>query len=517
MLTSLRQSTSSVLATARRSLFVKSAAKSEQRQRLVILGSGFAAFEALRNVDTRLFDTVVISPRNYFVFTPLLASAACGTLEPRCTLEPIRNSKLASSNTHVYLAKCEDIDFGKRIVKCVSNATGLSPTSAAESAADGSSTNPAAFDIEYDQLVVAVGARSNTFNTPGVSQHAFFLKDIEDARRIRSRVIECFERASQPHVTDEEKKRLLHFAIVGGGPTGMEYGAELHDLIHEDLRGLFVDVVAHAKISIYDVAPTVLGSFDKKLADYATNRFRRQGIEIKTSTSIKSVSATHLYLKHGKPADATAASNSTAAAAVVNGEEEVPYGMLIWATGITEVPLIERIGASVVKDGRKRVVTDASLRPFDVQTNKPIDGVYVLGDCGTIQNYELPATGQVAKQQGKYLAKTLNAAVRQSPSEIPTSPPPFSYHHMGSLAYVGGWRALFELKPMPTHPHDPNAPEPEEAGGVLSNLRVRASGLGAWLFWRSAYMTNAVSIRNKILIPGFWFLTWLLGRDISKF
>lgn len=148
--------------------------------------------------------------------TPLLAGAAVGTLEFRCVTEPVR--KYARSMTF-FQSWADKIDFKKREITC---------TPATKPIPGAFPAEQPSFHVNYDKLVIAVGAYSQTFNTPGVKEHGTFLKDVSDARRIRMRVLECFEQASQPTLSDVQRRGLLHFAIVGAGPTGIEFAAELH-------------------------------------------------------------------------------------------------------------------------------------------------------------------------------------------------------------------------------------------------------------------------------------------------
>ena len=128
-------------------------------------------------------------------------------------------------------------------------------------------STPQTYTLPYDKLVIAVGSFSNTFNIPGVSENAFFLKDISNARAIRARIIECFEKAAQPNTTEKKQIQLLHFAIIGGGPTGIEFGAELHDFIRDDVSRLYPGLINKVQITIYDVAEKILSSFDSELAE----------------------------------------------------------------------------------------------------------------------------------------------------------------------------------------------------------------------------------------------------------
>lgn len=200
----------------------------------------------------------MISPRSYFVFTPLLAGTAVGTLETRAVLEPVRRLGL----DNFYQGWADDIDFARKTVRVEANTsddlvsrTWLMVTNPADRTGKG-----ATFDVSYDKLVIAVGSYSQTFGIEGVREYANFLRDIADARKIRMKVLQTFEKAALPITTDDEREKLLHFAIVGGGPTGIEYAAELHDLIREDLSKIYPNLMRFVSITVYDVAPKVLPS-----------------------------------------------------------------------------------------------------------------------------------------------------------------------------------------------------------------------------------------------------------------
>lgn len=143
------------------------------------------------------------------------------------------------------------------------------------------------FDVPFDKLVVAVGCNTQTFGTPGVKENALFLKDVGDARKIKRRILECFELAAMPTTSPEMRKWLLNFAVVGGGPTGTEFAAVLADLIHEDMMKIYPDLKGHAHITVYDVAPRVLSMFDDALAKYAAKTLDREGVAVKTKHHVE--------------------------------------------------------------------------------------------------------------------------------------------------------------------------------------------------------------------------------------
>ncbi|KAI1151191.1 FAD/NAD(P)-binding domain-containing protein [Nemania diffusa] len=465
-----------------------------RKERVVILGSGWAGYALARTLDPRKYERIMVSPRSYFVFTPLLAGTAVGTLEFRAVIESVRKLHLDQ-----YLQGwADDIDFTRKVVRVEANTSGdlaarTTPQLLPRQVAHEMEKGPT-FDVPYDKLVVAVGAYAQTFGIEGVKEHAHFLRNVGDARRVRMKILQCFEKASLPVTTDAERRRLLHFAIVGGGPTGIEFAAELHDLVRDDLRATYPGLAAFVNITVYDVAPKVLPMFDQKLAQYAMDTFRRERIAVKTEH----------HLTRIRPDDDCAGCLKLRFKEY--GDEEVGAGIVVWSTGLMQNPLIQRLGSNVVgeadagtnlllKNDEKTggLVTDAHLRVHTVsqasagqeQQQQVLPDVFSIGDCSVVADQRYPATAQVASQQATYLAKRLNKG------DLETRP--FRFHNWGVMTYVGNWRAI----------HQSSADE--------------LTGRAAWFLWRTAYLTKSMSVRNKIMVPVYWFMSWLFGRDISRF
>ncbi|KAF8651515.1 hypothetical protein AX16_004711 [Volvariella volvacea WC 439] len=447
------------------------------KQRLVILGSGWGGYEVLRGVNKKEWDVTVVSPNNYFNFTPLLASCSVGTLEFRCAVEPVRRY---SPEITAYQAWCDHIDFKRKRLQCMP----ATPRTAFEEAPVSGSAGPDVptpfpnsgkpFWLNYDKLVIAVGAYSQTFGIPGVKEHAHFLKDVKDARAIRHRILECLEQANQPTMSDIDARNLLNFCIVGGGPTGVEFGAELFDFIHTDVQKHYPHLARLCKITIYDVAPSILGSFDQNLVKYTEKTLSREGIRILTSHHVERVEAGKMYVRE---------------------IGEVPFGLLVWSTGLAPNPLIQSI-TNVQKDSKtSSLITNDHLNVI-MEDGNPNPDVWAIGDAARIDTVPLPATAQVANQKARYMAKKLNAIASDK-----DTPKPFEFRNFGSLAYVGDWKAIYDPQVS-----DPNA-----------SILNKESGRLAWLLWRSAYFTMTLSVRNKILVPMYWFLNWIFGRDLTKF
>ena len=342
------------------------------------------------------------------------------------------------------------------------------------------------------------------------------MKDVGDARRIRTRVLECFEIANLPTTSDELREQLLRFAIIGGGPTGMEFAAELADLVHDDLSGLYPDLVSKVSIVVRDVAPQVLSMFDEKLSKYAMETFRREGVEVRTSNHVEE-------LRHGLPAKGIG-SNGLEDVADPQGcytlktkeDGEIGVGMCVWSTGNMMNPFVQKAldktrgfpsASAVITDGRPpsenesghwliekhpktgAIIVDdrlqVQLRSVSV-LSKDGDGktmpassatlkdVFALGDNATIRDAPLPATAQTASQQALWLAKRLNKGDLEQQH--------FTFRNLGIMTYLGNSKGLVQTE------------------GVFGDI----SGRMAWLVWRGAYLTMSVSWRNKILIPTYW-------------
>ena len=320
------------------------------------------------------------------------------------------------------------------------------------------------------------------------------------------------------------KQQLLRFAIVGGGPTGMEFAAELHDLICEDLVRIYPELISLVEISVYDVAPTVLSMFDQSLEEYATETFRREGIKIKTSHHVQALRSGLPNLRAERSGDIV--QNSYGCLTLTIKEEgEVGVGLCVWSTGNSTNPFVlkqlgksfpfPRSSAQITKDSSSprpqsewvieknpktgTIVVDNHLRvkihtkpPPNVSKNSKYYGnssktktltyaimrdVFAIGDTASLATNTLPVTAQTANQQAIYLGKQLNS------SAITDTTEPFSFKNMGIMAYIGRQRSLLQT----------------------GNDRGNIKGTAAWVIWRGAYMTKSVSWRNKVLIPTIWY------------
>lgn len=406
------------------------------KKKLIVLGTGFGAFSLLKRLDTSLYDVEIVSPRNHFLFTPLLCSTTVGTIEFRSIIEPIRNIK----DTKFYQAYCLNVSPVIKFITCEDVDTKTH------------------FDLQYDILIISVGEVTNTFGIEGVNEFAYFLREVSDARKIRNKVIDCFENASIPNLDTSERKDFLRFVVCGGGPTGVEFAAELHDFIVDDVRKKYPALEDEIEVILIEAGGKILNTFDEKLSEYTLKIFKRQKINVKMHSYITRVTEKEIYLNDGS---------------------HFNYGLLVWSAGNASNPLINNL--SLGKNERNKLLIDENLNLLNHKD------IYALGDCCEFEVHPYPATAQVAQQQGKYLAKMLNRFAKGKQERA------FRFRDFGMLAYIGSHKAL------------------------ANNKQIAWSGFTTWIAWRSIYLTKLVSLKNKVLVLFDWFKTFVFGRDVSNF
>lgn len=469
-----------------------------KKKTLVILGSGWGSISLLKKLDTTLYNVVIVSPRNYFLFTPLLPSCPTGTVEVRSIIEPVRAITRRCPGEVIYLeAEATDIDpVNNRLT-----IKQLTTVHSGHSGKDSGSAKPTLSEdiitsLDYDYLVVGVGAQPSTFGLPGVAEHSTFLKEVSDSMKIRRRLMDVIEAANILPKDDPERKRLCHIVVCGGGPTGVEVAGELQDYIDQDLKAWMPEIASELKITLVEAMPNVLSMFNKKLVDYTRQVMMDTNINLLCSHVVKKVNDKTVYAVSKADPDKIT---------------ELPYGMLIWATGNAKRPIIGNLSSKIEeqKNAKKGLLVDDRLLVDGT------DNIWALGDC-TFTKYA--PTAQVAFQQGIFLAEHFHRLhdvedlkykiSNSSPDEridrlkkklvrSQNNLPPFEYNHQGSLAYIGSERAVADL-----------------VWGDWSN--VSSGGTFTFLLWRSAYIYMCLSVKNQILVCFDWIKVGWFGRDISK-
>ena len=463
---------------------------------LTISGTGWGAVSLLKKLDTENYNVIVISPRNFFLFTPLLPSCTTGTIEHRSIMEPVRNIlRHKKAVVKYYEAEATKINYEKKVVYI---------NDESEVKGDTSST-----EVPFDMLVVGVGAENATFGIPGVREHSCFLKEVGDAQQIRKRIMDCVETASFKDQSPEERKRLLHMVVVGGGPTGVEFAGELQDFFEQDLKKWVPEITDNFHVTLVEALPNVLPMFSKQLIDYTESTFKEESITIRTKTMVKKVTDKYIEAEYTKP-DGT------------KQTEIMPYGLLVWATGNALRPVVKDLMSQIPaqKDSRRGLAVNEYL------VVNGTENVWAVGDCA-IANYA--PTAQVASQEGAFLARLFNSlaktqAINAELAQLSDAQAkakaddraellgeiknlqkklhrvkqvgPFEYSHQGSLAYIGSERAVADISWLSGN---------FASGGTLT-----------YLFWRSAYLSMCFSTRNRVLVCLDWLKAKLFGRDVSR-
>ncbi|KAM0750316.1 nucleotide-binding domain-containing protein, partial [Meredithblackwellia eburnea MCA 4105] len=518
---------------------------SENKGKLVIVGGGWGAVGVLKHLDPEAWHVTVVSPENYFLFHPLLPSATVGTVEVRSLVEPLRKI-IARVSGHFIQAKAVDIDMSQRLLEV------SSPTSSEN------------FYIPYDRLIIACGSINSTHGVPGL-ENCFQLKTVADAQAIRRRVMDNLEKAALPSTEEEDRKRLLSFVVCGGGPTGVEFASELFDMVNEDVLE-FMPKILRDQISVHIIQSRdhILNTYSQKISEYAEKQFQRNEIDTVLNARVKEVTPDSVKYSQkidGKTVEFEIPSGFTlwSTGIAMNPFTERVASLLpnqyhkhalevdshlrvigaplgtVYALGdcaTIETRLVDHLLEIVERcdENHDGIINDKEFEimmkivdrkfptahvhvekirdVFDKYANK--DHQLGLNELAEMfleiskRMTALPATAQVANQQGSYLGKKLSKLattghdaaeqnhVYDDPDDMLYSP--FTYKHSISLAYIGN-SAVFDLE----------------------NFSMSfAGGLVAMYLWRSVYWSEQVSIRTRFMLLLDWVKRGLFGRDLSR-
>ena len=392
-----------------------------QRPRVVIAGAGFGGLEAAKSLRNSAADVIVIDRENHHCFQPLLYQVATAALSPADVAWPIRRILRKQKNATVLMAEIRNIDTGKRLVR-----------------AD-------LVDVPYDFLVLATGATHSYFGHDEWAAAAPGLKQIEDATRIRQRILIAFEHAEI--ASDEaERRRLLTFVIVGGGATGVEMAGAIAEIARQTLAMDFRRIDPKtSRIVLIEAGSRVLPTFPAHLSDYAARTLTQKGVEVMTSTRVIGVDPRGVDLEAGRIDAAT----------------------IIWAAGVVASPGARWLGAVQDRAGRIEVGPDLSV-PGHPE-------IFAIGDTAALVGQTIPGIAPAAKQMGHYVGELIAARIAGKPE-----PPPFRYHHQGDLATIGRNAAVVKLG------------------------RLELKGFIGWLFWCVIHILFLIDTRDRVVVALNW-------------
>ncbi|RXF69562.1 NAD(P)/FAD-dependent oxidoreductase [Hansschlegelia zhihuaiae] len=408
-----------------------------RRPKVVIVGAGFGGLTAAVKLAKAEVDVTVIDRHNYHCFQPLLYQVATAELSPADIAWPIRHVLRRQKNARVLLGTVQAIDLENR--KVVADTVTL----------------------DFDELVLATGATHSYFGNDEWEKSAPGLKRIEDATIIRRRLLMAFERAE---LSDDpaERERLLTFAIVGAGPTGVELAGAIIEVARQVMPSEFRRIdLRTARVILIEAGPRVLPAFPESLSDYTRRSLEDMGVEVMTDTRVTKVDETGVDLEHGRLDAAT----------------------VIWAAGVVASGAGRWIGAESDRAGRVIVEPNLSV------PGRP--NVFVIGDTAAVKRPDgspVPGIAPAAKQMGAYVADVIASRAREA---VP--PPPFRYVHQGDVATIGRRAAVITL------PY------------------VNLKGMIAWLFWCVAHIYFLIGTRNRIAVAFKWvwdFMTFQRGARL---
>jgi NADH dehydrogenase len=411
--------------------------------RIVILGGGFAGLAVAQRLERALrpaeCDVVIISRDNYALFTPMLPEVSNGDLEPRHIVSPLRG---LLRTTTLVLGEVIAIDFDARKVE-----TNLLLTNERQ-------------QIDYDHLVLATGSVSATFGIPGVAEHSYPFKRLEDAEDLRNHIVETLE------VADIEKdparrQALLTYVIVGGGYTGVEVAGELVDFFRSILRFYRHIELADVEVTLVEGGGKLLPDLLPRMGEYCAEFLARRKVRVRTNALVASVDAGGVALKDGTRLDSAT---------------------VVWSAGVRPSPFIAALPLPHARNGGILANADMSV--------KDTPNIWALGDCAWIPTPEdgfYPSTAQHAIREGPALADNIIRTLRGQPTQ------PFRWKALGTMASLGGHRGVVGF---------PN-------GFVLT-------GFAAWWLWRTYYLARIPGWYRKVRVAFDWLLALIFPRDIAQ-
>ncbi|MDX2167667.1 MAG: NAD(P)/FAD-dependent oxidoreductase [Deltaproteobacteria bacterium] len=412
--------------------------------RIVVLGGGFAGIYAVMELERMLgrdrdVQITLVNQDNYFVFTPLLHEVAASDLDLTHIVNPIRKLLRRAAFFH---GEVLEIDLpGKAVVV----------THGVES------DHP--HRLEYDHLVLGLGAVTNFFDTPGLAERAFTMKTLGDAIALRNRIIDGLEEGDFeccPHM----RRRMLTFVVAGGGFAGVETVAAVHDFLHDALPHYRNLTPADVRVALVHPGAVVLPELSERLGRYAQEKLAARGVELHLQTKVSAFDADGVLLSDGT---------------------RISTANLVWTAGSSPNPLLEGLPCA---RQRGRVCVDEFLQVPEWP------GVWSLGDCAVVPDRTTggvcPPTAQHASRQGKLLAHNIAATLRGRALR------PFHFRTLGQLASIG------------------------RRTGVANILGVNFSGFVAWWLWRTIYLLKLPRLERKLRVALDWTLDLLFTKDLVQ-
>jgi len=411
----------------------------KQIPHILVLGAGFGGLTFCQHFRHPSAQVTVVDRTNHHLFQPLLYQVAAAGLSAPDIAQPVR-SILRRRNIVVLLDKVVDFDLtNKRVLLEMTTQT-------------------------YDYLVLGLGGCTSYFGHPEWEQFAPGLKTLDDALRIRSRVLLAFEKAET--TTDvRTRERLMTIVIVGGGPTGVELAGSFAELARTVLKREFRHIdPGRARIILIEASPVVLSHLPQDLAESATRQLKKLGVQVRTSTRVKEIRKNEVQLDNGE---------------IIHAEN------ILWAAGVSASPLTKKLGVELDKAGRVKVNPDLSL-PGHPE-------VFAIGDMSLVlqeNGKPVPGVSPAAMQMGRYVARIIDDELTKGAGRAPR--PQFKYRDKGTMATIGRSAAV----------------------ALIGKLKM--SGWFAWLAWLFVHLIFLIGFRNKLFVLMQWTYSYFMYKRSAR-
>jgi NADH dehydrogenase len=415
-------------------------------KKVMVLGGGFGGYTAAKDLCELIEDrddvgVLVLAKNNFFTFWPMVPGIVSSDIDARNVAQPLRRA-LITAGASFRRAEGKKLDLERKVV-----------------VADGG------IEFPYDHAVISLGGLPNFFGIPGVEEHSLTMRGVEDAERIRNRVIERFEEVSL--IRGEVPESKLTFVVIGGGATGVEVASEIHTLVHENLAPDYPNIDPHrVRIILLEALPNILPELDPALRKAARARMVHQRIEVRTNAMAEEITENCVKLKGGN---------------------NISSENVIWTAGNRPNLGIEAEGLPV--DERIGIKVDEYLRVEGYQN------VWAIGDCAAVQDVRegqdgkiVPPTAQAAVQQGHVVAKNVLKTIDGREDDMER----FEYRPLGQLVELGSDFAVNEV------------------------MGVRFTGLLAAIFWRMAYLVRLNSPQSKVRVAADWIVGLFLRPAVTQ-
>jgi NADH dehydrogenase len=411
---------------------MNTAQTNQSQPHVVIVGGGFGGLYAAKALGKAPVKVTLIDKRNFHLFQPLLYQVATGSLSPADIASPLRVVLGKNKNTHVLLDRVIDLDPQAQKVYLQDHP-----------------------ELDYDILIVATGVSHHYFGKEHWQATAPGLKTVEDALEIRRRIFLAFEAAEKE--TDPEKRAaFLTFAIVGGGPTGVELAGAIAEIAHGSLKDEFRNIdTSETRILLLEGMDRLLPPYPAELSAKAQSSLEKLGVTVKTKALVTEIAEDVITVKYS------------------DYSEQIRSNTVLWAAGVKASrmgkALAERTGAELDRVGRVVVEPDLTIAGYP--------NIFVIGDLANFPHQgdkPLPGVAPVAIQEGEYVAKLIAKRLKNQ------TMPPFRYFDVGNLAVIGQNRAVVNL-------------------GF-----IKLSGLLAWLIWVFAHIYYLIEFDNKLVVMVQW-------------